>query len=72
MRWLVIATLVCIAGCAALIATGSSRLMIAIGIVLGGIAFVLVVSGAFYAVGRSEDRARAAQARGPDPDGPAG
>lgn len=66
MRWLVIATVVCIAGCALLIAFGGSRLMIAIGIVLGGVAFVFVVSGAFYAVGRSEDRDRAAQARGPD------
>lgn len=69
MRWLAIATVACIAACAALIAWSASELMIAAGILLGGIAFVLVLAIAFYAVGRSEDRERAARESGPD--GPA-
>jgi hypothetical protein len=42
------------------------------GIALGGIAFVLVLAAAFYAVGRSEDRARTAEqvARDGGPEGP--
>ena len=59
MRWLLVATLACIAGCAVLLALGGSDLVTATGIVLGGIAFVLVLAAAFYAVGRSEDRERA-------------
>jgi ABC-type transport system involved in cytochrome bd biosynthesis fused ATPase/permease subunit len=59
MRWLVVATLACIAGCALLLALSSSDIVTATGIVLGGIAFVLVLAAAFYAVGRSEDRERA-------------
>ncbi len=69
MRWLVIATVACIAGCAALLAVGVSEMLTAAAIVLGGIAFVLVLAGVFYAVGRSEDRERAARDSGPD--GPA-
>jgi hypothetical protein len=59
MRWLLVATLACIAGCALLLALKGSDLVTATGIVLGGIAFVLVLAAAFYAVGRSEDRERA-------------
>jgi len=59
MRWLLVATGACIAGCAILVAVGGSSLVTFIGISLGGIAFVLVLSGAFYAIGRSEDRERA-------------
>lgn len=66
MRWLLVAIAVCIAGCALLIALESSQLMLGAGIVLGGTAFVLVLAAVFYAVGRSEDRERAARAGGPD------
>jgi len=59
MRWLLVATLACIAGCAVLLALDGSDLLTATAIVLGGIAFVLVLAAAFYAVGRSEDRERA-------------
>jgi hypothetical protein len=69
MRWLAIATVTCIAACAVLIAWNASDLMIGAGIVLGGTAFVLVLAIAFYAVGRSEDRERAARESGSD--GPA-
>ena len=69
MRWLVIATVACIVGCAVLLALNGSELLTAAAIVLGGIAFVLVLAAAFYAVGRSEDRERAARESGPD--GPA-
>lgn len=65
MRWLVIATVACIVACAALIAVDGSDLVTFAGIALGGIAFVLVLSAAFYAIGRSEDRDRAQQQRGP-------
>ena len=69
MRWLIGAAIACIAGCVALLAIGGSELVTAAGIVLGGTAFVLLVSAAFYAIGRSEDRERAAQQSGRD--GPA-
>jgi len=69
VRWLVIATVACIVGCAVLLALNGSELLTAAAIVLGGIAFVLVLAAAFYAVGRSEDRERAARESGPD--GPA-
>lgn len=59
MRWLLVATAACIVGCAALIAAGGSPLVTFLGISLGGIAFVLVLSAVFYAIGRSEDRDRA-------------
>jgi hypothetical protein len=69
MRWLVVATVACIAGCALLLALHGSHLMTATAIVLGGTAFVLVLAMVFYAVGRSEDRERAA--RESDSEGPA-
>jgi F0F1-type ATP synthase assembly protein I len=69
MRWLVIATVAFIAACVVLIAWSASDLMIFASIVCGGTAFVLVLAIAFYAVGRSEDRERAAREGGPD--GPA-
>ncbi len=59
MRWLLIAIGACIVGCAVLIALGGSSLTTFLGISLGGIAFVLVLSAVFYAIGRSEDRERA-------------
>jgi len=59
MRWLLVATLACIAGCTVLLAVHGSDIVTAAGIVLGGIAFVLVLAAVFYAVGRSEDRERA-------------
>lgn len=59
MRWLLVATGACIIGCAVLIAIGGSSLTTFLGISLGGIAFVLVLSAVFYAIGRSEDRERA-------------
>ncbi len=62
MRWLLAAALVCIAACALLLALSGSKVATAAGIVLGGTAFVLLVSAAFYAIGRSEDRERAARA----------
>ncbi len=62
MRWLLIATGACIIGCGVLIAAGGSTLVTFIGISLGGIAFVLVLSAVFYAVGRAEDRERAERA----------
>jgi hypothetical protein len=59
LRWLAVATLACIAGCALLLTLSDSDIVTATGIVLGGVAFVLVLAAAFYAVGRSEDRERA-------------
>lgn len=59
MRWLLVATAACIVGCAVLIAIGGSSVVTFVGISLGGIAFVLVLSAVFYAIGRSEDRERA-------------
>jgi hypothetical protein len=69
MRWLVIAALGFIAACVVLIAWSASNLMIFASIACGGTAFVLVLAIAFYAVGRSEDRERAARESGPN--GPA-
>ena len=66
MRWLIVAAVGCIGGCALLIALQGPDLMIAAGIVLGGTAFVLVLAIVFYAVGRSEDRERAARECGPN------
>lgn len=72
MRWLLVATVACIAGCAVLLALDGSKVVTFAGIALGGIAFVLVLAAAFYAVGRSEDRARIAErvAREGGPEGP--
>ena len=69
MRGLAIATVVCIAGCALLLALQGSQIMTGVAIVLGGTAFVLVLAIVFYAVGRSEDRERAARVS--DPNDPA-
>lgn len=63
MRWLLVATVACVGGCAALIASGGSSLTTFLGISLGGIAFVLVLCAVFYAIGRSEDRERAERAQ---------
>lgn len=65
MRWLLVATGACIVGCVVLIAAGGSTLVTFLGISLGGIAFVLVLSAVFYAVGRAEDRERAERERRP-------
>ncbi|MDP1847550.1 MAG: hypothetical protein Q8K79_07150 [Solirubrobacteraceae bacterium] len=70
MRWLLVAIGVCVAGCALLIALQGSQLMMGAGIALGGTAFVLVLAAVFYAVGRSEDRERAARESGPDDPAP--
>ncbi len=59
MRWLLIAIAACIVGSAVLIAVDGSNFVTFLGISLGGIAFVLVLAAAFYAIGRSEDRERA-------------
>jgi len=66
MRWLIVAIAACIAGCALVLALKGSQILTAAGIVLGGTAFVLVLAAVFYAVGRSEDRERAARESGPD------
>jgi hypothetical protein len=73
MRWLLVATVACIAGCALLLALNGSDILTFAGIALGGTAFVLVLAAAFYAVGRSEDRARTAEqvARDRGPTDPA-
>lgn len=66
MRWLLVAIVASIAGCVLLLALASSNLVTAGGIVLGGTAFTLVLAAVFYAVGRSEDRDRAARESGPN------
>ena len=66
MRWLLAAIVACIAGCALLLALAGSTLVTAGGIVLGGTAFTLVLAAVFYAIGRSEDRERAARESGPN------
>lgn len=64
LRWLLVATGACIVGSAVLIAVGGSSLVTFLGISLGGIAFVLVLSAVFYVIGRSEDRERAEREAG--------
>lgn len=66
MRWLLAGIVACTAGCVLLLALAGSDLVTAGGIVLGGTAFTLVLAAAFYAVGRSEDRERAARESGPN------
>ena len=51
-----------LAGAVVLLVTGSSTAGTAIAVVLIGTAAVVAVSLVFYAVGRSEDRERAAEA----------
>jgi ABC-type transport system involved in cytochrome bd biosynthesis fused ATPase/permease subunit len=62
MRGLLAATVACIAVAVVVALVTTSDLGTAVAITLGGTAFVLVVSTAFYAVGRSEDRERAREA----------
>jgi ABC-type transport system involved in cytochrome bd biosynthesis fused ATPase/permease subunit len=62
MRTLVAATVACIVLSVVVALVTTSDLGTAVAITLGGTAFVLVVSTAFYAVGRSEDRERAREA----------
>ena len=64
LRWLLVATGACIVGCAALIGVGGSTFVTFLGISLGGVAFVLVLSAVFYVIGRSEDRERAEREAG--------
>jgi hypothetical protein len=73
LRWLAAATLICLLGCAVIEALHGSRVVAGIGIALGGIGFVGLIAIAFYAVGRSEDRARERDraARESGPNGPA-
>ena len=62
MRTLVAATVACIVLSVVVALVTTSNLGTAVAITLGGTAFVLMVSTAFYAVGRSEDRERAREA----------
>ena len=62
MRALLAATVACIVLSVVVALVTTSNLGTAVAITLGGTAFVLVVSTAFYAVGRSEDRERAREA----------
>jgi ABC-type transport system involved in cytochrome bd biosynthesis fused ATPase/permease subunit len=52
-----------LAGVVALLLGGDSTLVLALGVGAIGVALVLLVSLLFYEVGRSEDRARAAERR---------
>ena len=70
MRALLAAAVACVAGAAVLIAIGGSDVVTFLGITLGGVAFVLVLSAVFYWIGRSEDRERAARERGAGAEGP--
>ena len=69
MRWLLAAAIACIAACVLLLALSGSKVATAAGIVLGGTAFVLLLSAVFYAIGRSEDRDRAARDGAAAPNG---
>jgi len=51
-----------------LLAAQAGRATSAVGAMLFGIGGVVLVSGAFYAIGRSEDRDRAARRSPPPPD----
>lgn len=62
MRALLAATVACIVLAVVVALVTTSDLGTAVAITLGGTAFVLVISAAFYAVGRSEDRDRARDA----------
>jgi hypothetical protein len=59
MRVLLAAAAACILLAVVIPLATTSNLGTFVAITLGGTAFVLLVSAAFYAVGRSEDRARA-------------
>jgi ABC-type nickel/cobalt efflux system permease component RcnA len=62
MRALIAATVACIVLSAVVALVTTSDTGTGVAIALGGTAFVLVVSTAFYAIGRSEDRQRARDA----------
>jgi hypothetical protein len=51
------------AGAVVLLVAGDATLALAIGLAAIGVALVLLVSLFFYEIGRSEDRARAAEQR---------
>jgi hypothetical protein len=59
MRTLLGAAAACVVLAVVIGLTISSNLGTFLAITLGGTAFVLLLAAAFYAVGRSEDRARA-------------
>jgi cytochrome c biogenesis protein CcdA len=58
-RWYLAPVLPLVAGAVVLALAGGDTALVAIGMALAGLGAVLVVSLAFYAVGRSEDRERA-------------
>jgi hypothetical protein len=62
MRVLLAAIVACIVLAIVVALVTTSDFGTAVAITLGGTAFVLVISAAFYAVGRSEDRERAREA----------
>jgi ABC-type transport system involved in cytochrome bd biosynthesis fused ATPase/permease subunit len=62
MRTLLGGAIACIVLAVVVALATSSELGTAVAITLGGTAFVLLISAAFYAVGRSEDRERARDA----------
>jgi ABC-type transport system involved in cytochrome bd biosynthesis fused ATPase/permease subunit len=62
MRLLLGGAAACIVVAVVIALVTTAELAIAIAITLGGTAFVLLISAAFYAVGRSEDRDRARDA----------
>ncbi len=62
MRTLLAATIACVVLAVVVALVTTSDFGTAVAITLGGTAFVLVISSAFYAVGRSEDRERARDA----------
>jgi ABC-type transport system involved in cytochrome bd biosynthesis fused ATPase/permease subunit len=62
MRVLLAAIVACIVLAVVVALVTTSDFGTAVAITLGGTAFVLVISAAFYAVGRSEDRERAREA----------
>ena len=62
MRALLAAIVACIVLAVVVALVSTSKVATFVAITLGGTAFVLVLSAAFYAVGRSEDRERARDA----------
>jgi hypothetical protein len=62
-RLAIVSLLVVVVGCA-IAAVGTATWLDAIGITLGGIGLVGLVSAAFYAVGQAEDRDRERNPRG--------
>ena len=66
-RWILALAALAVAGLVLVLVTGDTALD-AIGVGLTGVAVVGAVSLGFYAVGRSEDRAREAEARAREPD----